>query len=182
MKRVYFKALAANTFVYLFMGLQFLCLPALAEPAMDIAPIGENKALTVTESKSFSGACGTSTVSVYGVVDFPGSYFRVDYDVAKIIVRSSLGAVPKTLSLTAETGVISDRNGVACVASAKGARLLIWSQCAGTQCVPEFVFFVVDPARLVFLTPRSGCNAKCASRLLGSRKPQELNAAYLQEL
>jgi hypothetical protein len=75
-------------------------------------------------------------------------------------------------------GILSDYNGVQCVQTKSGYRLLIWSDCGGSACGHGFSFFIIDPHKLSFIAPRKSgqiCNAKCASTILGSDLPHALD-------
>ena len=150
---------------------------ALGEEAISLPPMKGDKALDVVETKNVTGSCGTSMVRVMGVTTRVDSSYRIDQDAGKIIVRSGTG---KELVLGLDNDVLSDHNGVACVLTKSGSRLLVWSQCAGSACGDRMSFFVIDPERLVFLAPkdpRKGrCDDKCASQLLGNRLPQKINS------
>lgn len=167
----------------------------LAQSAIRLQPMKGEKSLLV-EGSNVTGSCGTSVVRVLGVARVVDNFFDIDSD-ARIIIRvfqedhtkdviaPDTGAIivpggsTKELILNSDSGVLSDHNGVACVATTSGSRLLVWSNCAGSACGDDFSFFVIDPERLVFLAPqdpRKGqCDEKCASQLLGNQLPQKIN-------
>lgn len=149
---------------------------ALADTAISLPPMKGDKTLDVVATKNVTGSCGTSIVRVLGVTDVINNFYSIDFDAGKIIVRSG---PTKELILGSDSGVLSDHNGVACVSTKSGSRLLIWSNCSGNACGDIFSFFVIDPERLLFLAPkdpRKGqCDEKCASQLLGNKLPQKIN-------
>jgi hypothetical protein len=145
-----------------------------AEKSVDLLPMDGDTELNVVDTKNITGSCGGSIVTVFGVTDSSGYVFRIYYETAKIEITSYKDRdIPKVLGLNHK--VLSDLNGIACIARTSGDKLLIWSRCGGTHCAPEFTFFVIDPKRLVFLSPKSGCDAKCAARLIGSDLPYKIN-------
>jgi hypothetical protein len=150
---------------------------AMAEPAISLPPMKGETALDVVDTKNVTGSCGTSIVRVLGVKNVAGNFYGIDLDAGKIIIRSG---PTKELVLSSSSGVLSDHNGVACVSTKSGNRLLVWSNCSGSTCGDNFSFFVIDPERLTFLAPkdpRKGqCDAKCASQLLGNQLPQKINS------
>lgn len=152
----------------------FLGNAVFAETAITLAPMKGDKALDVVATKNITGSCGASVVRVLGVTDVDNDSFRTELDTGKIIVRSAA----KELIL-GYGNVLSDYNGVACVSTKSGMRLLIWSNCSGSACGDRFSFFIIDPERLVFLAPkdpRKGeCDERCASQLLGNKLPQKIN-------
>lgn len=154
----------------------FLSSTALADTAIGLSPMKGDKTLHVVSTKNITGTCGASIVRVLGVTDVMDTFYGIDLDAGKIIVRSG---PTKELILDSESGVLSDHNGVACVSAKSGNRLLIWSNCSGSSCGDDFSFFVIDPDRLIFLAPkdpRKGqCDERCASQLLGNKIPQKIN-------
>lgn len=111
------------------------------------------------EIENFMGTCGHSSVQIQGVDNIFDNEFSMDN--GEIIVSSGS---TKQLNLR---DVLSDHNGIACVATKAGGRLLIWSSCSGSSCGGAN-FSVIDPDKLVNLAPNS-CDAQCASRVLGSQ-------------
>jgi hypothetical protein len=149
---------------------------ALANTAISLSPMEGEKSPDVVATRNVTGSCGSSIVRVLGVTDVIDNFYGIDLDAGKIIIRSGLN---KELILGADSGVLSDHNGVACVSTKSGSRLLIWSNCSGSACGDNFSFFVIDPERLVFLAPkdpRKGqCDDSCASQLLGNKLPKRIN-------
>jgi hypothetical protein len=157
----------------------FFSSSALAESAINLSPMRGFSAIDVVATKNVTGSCGTSIVRVLGVMDVRNSVYTSDAD-AEIIVRGGPSLPPKDLILSLKSGVLSDLNGVACVATKSGSRLLVWSKCGGSMCVrDDFSFIVIDPDRLVLLAPKDPikgqCDAQCASQLLGNKLPQKIN-------
>lgn len=152
------------------------CSPALAATPIGLAPLQGSKNLDVVATKSITGTCGKTIVEVMGVTDLNPGFYDVDPDAGRVLVRTAAG---KELSLGADSGVLSDHNGVACVATSAGNRLLFWSNCSGSACGDNFSFFVLDPERLLFVAPkdpRKGpCDAKCAAQVLGNKLPLKIN-------
>lgn len=145
-------------------------------PAIDLPPMKGYKSLDVVTTKNITGSCGNAVVRVMGVTEVVGKFYTIEPDSGVIIVRHN----PRhELVLSIDNGVLSDYNGVACVSTRAGKRLLVWSTCGGSVCPDTFTFFVIDPDRLVFLAPKDPkkrtCDALCASRVLGNNLPQRLN-------
>lgn len=155
----------------------FISGAALADAAINLPPMKGDKSVDVVATKNFTGSCGSSIVRVLGVTNVVDNFYAVEQDAGKIIVRSGSA---KDLVLTSESGVLSDHNGVECVSTKSGNRLLIWSNCSGSSCGDDFSFYVIDPERLVFLAPKDPrkdqCDEKCASKVLGNNLPQKINS------
>ena len=154
-----------------------VCRFASAAPAIDLPPIKGMATLEVIATKNIAGSCGTSTVRVLGVLNVFDDYhfYSMDLEAGKIIIQGPTNE----LILSYEGDVLSNHNGVACVSTKSGNRLLVWSNCAGSGCGDDFSFFVIDPERLVFLAPndpkKGYCDAKCASQILGSDLPEKID-------
>jgi len=149
----------------------------LADTAIGLPPMKGGKTLDVVATKNVTGSCGASIVRVLGVTDVIDNFYGIDLDAGKIIVRSGPN---KELVLSHGSGILSDHNGVACVSTKSGSRLLVWSNCAGSACGEGFSFFVIDPEHLVLLAPKDPlkgrCDEKCASLLLDNKLPQKINS------
>src|SRR2546423_1126555 len=104
---------------------------ALAESAISLPPWQGEKALDIVETKNITGSCGTAVVRVLGITNIYDNYYSILLDAGKIIVRK--GPL-KELVLSSDNGVLSDFNGVACVPTKSGNRLLVWSNCGGSAC------------------------------------------------
>jgi hypothetical protein len=156
----------------------FLSSAALAGTAINLQPMKGYKNIDVVETKNFTGSCGKSQVHVLGVTAVRDNTFSTDGEAGKIIVGLPYTDGREPLILDDDSG-LSDSNGVACVSTKSGSRLLIWSICDGSACGDDFSFFVIDPDRLVFLAPKDPkkgeCNEKCASLLLGNGLPKKIN-------
>lgn len=149
---------------------------ALTIKAISLRPMDGSSAPGVIVPPNVMGYCGTSLVAVMGIRDINSSYFQIDTD-TKIII--SAGSVKeRQLIIDSDSGVLSDYNGVACVTTGSGDRLLVWSVCGGNLC-GGLSYFVIDPERQVFLAPldplKEQCDEKCASQLLGNQLSQQIN-------
>ncbi|MDO8812388.1 MAG: TM2 domain-containing protein [Gallionella sp.] len=146
----------------------------MATRAISLRPMEGNAAFAEITAPNVTGYCGTSVVRVLGIEQVTDNFFSTDLDAGKIIIRA--GALKE---MTIDRNVLSDHNGVACVTTKSGNRLLIWSNCGGNACGENFSFFVIDPERLVFLAPKDPfkeqCDEECASQLLGNQLPQKIN-------
>ena len=144
--------------------------------AIMLPPIEGQKALWLETTNNITGSCGTSIVRVLGVKKVISNFYTIDLDAGRIIIRSA----GEELVLDANDGTLSDHNGIACVPTESGSRLLVWSNCSGSVCGDDFSFVIVDPERLVILAPKDPyketCHAKCASKLLGNELPQKINS------
>jgi hypothetical protein len=144
-------------------------------PAISLFPMQGDKALNVVQAKNVTGSCGSAVVRVLGVTNASDGFYENDSD-SGIIIRSG----GKELNISEGGGdILSDHNGVACVPTKSGKRLLVWSNCAGSACGDNFSFFVFDPERLALIAPKDPrkeqCDENCASRILGSSLPQQIN-------
>lgn len=111
------------------------------------------------EIENFMGTCGHSSVQIQGIDNIFDNVFSLDN--GEIVVSSGSA---KQLNLR---DALSDHNGIACVATKAGNRLLVWSSCSGSSCGGAN-FSIIDPDQLVNLAPNS-CDAQCASQVLGSQ-------------
>lgn len=153
---------------------------AMAVPAINLSPVKGKKTVDVTKniggSKNITGSCGNATVIVKGV----DRIYKYDYTfgIGRIIVRTASGT---QLVLDDESPVLNDRNGLACVSTKAGKRLLLWSQCGGNSslCDTDYSFFVIDPDHAVFLAPKDPnkgtCDEVCAANLLHSDLPEHID-------
>lgn len=150
---------------------------AFSQSAILLPPMKGNNFLDIVATKNITGSCGTSIVRALGVVDVVDNFYSIDDDAGKIIVRAG---VAKEMVLSSNNGILSDHNGMACISTKFGNRLLVWSNCSGSACGEKFSFFIIDPERLVFLAPKdprkNRCDEKCASQILGNKFPQKINA------
>lgn len=147
----------------------------LAQPAISLQPVNGNDSLRVIETKHIIGSCGTSIVDIKGVQKIFDDNFAISVD-GEVIVSSGSN---KQLVIKEGEGILSDYNGIACVPTKLGSKLLIWSTCGGSQCGDSYNFYVIDPERLVYLAPKNPrkgtCDAECASKALGINLPQDIN-------
>lgn len=142
--------------------------------AVSLLPMQGDKKVDVVNTQNFTGSCGSAVVRVMGVERIVGNFYTVDLDSAKIIIRSNA----KDLILDEHSGALSDHNGIACLNTKSGQRLLVWSNCNGSAC-GNFSFTVIDPEKAIILAPKNpakeSCDEKCATKLTGSRLPQQVN-------
>ncbi len=136
-----------------------------AQSAIDLSSL---KKETINGQTNYSGVCGTSEVKIMDVEELNSDIFKVNN--GKLTVKSE----KKVLILN---DLLSDYNGIACVKTKVGERLLVWSNCSGSVCGEDFNFFVIDPKKLTIIAPKKGkiCDDKCASKILGSKLPQKIN-------
>lgn len=155
---------------------------ASAEPAIDLLPTEVHNDVKVVSTDNYTGTCGKAVVRVLGVTGVSKNVYTVELDTAKIIVRIWAEKEQLLKELVLDGGVLSDFNGVACVQTKSGSRLLIWSTCSGSACGYDLAFSVVDPDRAVLLAPKrpesQRCDEKCASRILGNDTPQKISRSY----
>jgi hypothetical protein len=155
----------------------FFCTVAMAAPApINLSPMQGEKAVSIDQTQAFTGSCGSAVVRVTGVQDVRAGYFSADVD-AEVIIRADM---THELRLNTIQGGLSDINGLSCVSTKAGKRLLVWNGCNGNSAACEkFSFLVIDPERLAILAPRDivkdQCDEQCASQLLGNRLPQQIN-------
>ena len=153
----------------------FLSVNVLADGVI-LRPMQGYKELDVVKTENITGSCGGSVVRVMGITDFVENFYSVDSDAGKIIVRSS--SVTNDLVLTQEN-VLSDHNGVACVETKTGDKLLVWSNCGGSRCTDNFSFYVIEPKSLKFIAPKDpkkgSCDDECATKVLGNNLPKKVN-------
>jgi len=147
---------------------------AMAQTGIRISPVQGESSVEVVDIKAYSGSCGNAVVRVVGVVKQFDNFFTADPD-ASIFIRN--GAKDIQLS----SGVMSEYNGIACVSSKSGPRILVWSNCAGSACT-EFSFYVIDPNSLVFVAPQDPkkgvCDERCASQATNSQLPKKINGKH----
>lgn len=148
----------------------------LARSSIRISPMQGEKSLSV-EGGNVTGSCGNSIIRILGITKAFDNVYITDSDGGKIIIRASAS---KELTISPSDGVLSDFNGMACVSSKTGESLLIWSNCSGSACGDNYHFYVIDPNRLTYLAPKKPqnklCDAECASLVIGSNLPQEINS------
>lgn len=153
----------------------FLSVNALADGVI-LRPMQGYKELDVIKTENITGSCGGSVVRVMGMIDPVDNYFSIEQDTGKIIVRSSSATNDLILS---HENILSDYNGVACVETKSGDKLLIWSNCGGSVCGDNFSFYVIDPKSLKFIAPKDpkkgSCDDDCATKVLGNNFPKKVN-------
>lgn len=164
-----------------FITLLALCAAPHAEQAIRLSPAKGHDKVLVSESQNYVGSCGHAAVMLYGVTGFVDGLFTIEPDVAKVIVRRPPGKAfepIRQLVLSPERGEpLSDYNGMACVLNGSKPRLVIWSDCGGSNsaCGQGFSFVVIDPETVELLAPqdlaKQTCDASCAARLLGGKLP-----------
>lgn len=142
---------------------------ALAQSSIDLQPSLISDKIEVEKVENYTGSCGDSAVLVYGVLR-PGSETFNIADYGRVVVRSG---PRKEIVLSAENGVLSDHNGIACVKTKTGDRLVIWSVCGGSSCTWGYDYFVVDPSIPALIAPKDlkkdSCDKKCAIKELGGK-------------
>lgn len=145
----------------------------LARSSIRINPMKGRQYLDV-EGGNVTGSCGNSIIRVLGITKAFNNVFMADYDGGRVIIRTDL---ENELTVNVrDSGALSDFNGIACVPTRSGERLLVWSQCSGSLCGEDFNFNVIDIKNLTYLSPKNElCDAQCASEILGSDLPRELN-------
>jgi hypothetical protein len=149
------------------------------ETGINLGPaLGGSTSMKVVKTDNYYGSCGEAAVMVFGVNRYTGGLFKVESDGARIVIRADGGrwlAIPSN-------EVFSDFNGMSCVESSSGPRLVIWSDCGGSACGQGFSFYIYDPEKLTKLAPRekdkAGCDKECATEVLGQKLPQQVLDHY----
>lgn len=143
---------------------------AWAKPPIVLAPLKGERTVDVDHLENFTGSCGTAVVRVLGVDEVTADFFTIERDTGRVIVRNN----GKETILS--DNVLSDINGIVCVPTKIGARLVIWSHCGGSVCSDEKAFTIINPETTSVIsppnigTPNIGtffCNEVCARRVLG---------------
>lgn len=156
----------------------------LMQTAIRLRPMKGEKSLLV-EGKSISGSCDGSVVKIVGVSKVYENLYSLGDD-GRIFIRSATGKlliIGEDMRVLSDnnTSVLSDHNGMACVSTQAGDRLLIWSVCGGFICTGGYSFYIIDPKQLVFVAPgdpiKDFCNEDCASKLLGNGFPKQLHGS-----
>jgi hypothetical protein len=149
--------------------------------AITLMPSSGGKTVETYTTNNYTGSCGRAAVLIYGVKDPEGgggSFFTVDYDSAKIIVRTpppTMKDSAKQIELT-PYDALSDYNGIACVKRGTSSRLVVWSLCAGSGCPQELSFYVIDPDVPALVAPAKlsqKCDKNCAAKVLGGKLPPQ---------
>jgi hypothetical protein len=148
------------------------------ETGISLGPArGGSKSVQVVKTDNYYGSCGEAAVIVYGVDRYVDGLFKVESEVSKIVIRK----YPNELILRSNE-IFSDFNGIACVTSPSGPRLVIWSECGGSSCGHGFSFHIIDPENGRILAPRekdeAGCDKECATEVLGQKLPQQVLDRY----
>jgi hypothetical protein len=159
-------------------------LPANAETLMSLPWLPGHQVFTIDESahyknsdlNTYKGRCGSAKILVKNVdyyqfpqngesMSFGGMGRSIDEDVEFVIYNPAIPG--RVLKPDAD-----DSNGIACVQTKQGKRILIWGMCDGTACADEFdQFYVIDPEKLIYIAPKdpnkNSCGYMCARRLIG---------------
>lgn len=144
--------------------------------AISLPPVKGKSTLDIVETKdstkNYTGSCGKSIVQVMGVENIVGNFFTFGTQTSDTIIRSD-----NTKELIFKD--YSDYNGIACVPTKSGSKLLIWSNCAGNACGDDFSFVVIDPEIPAYLAPQNPskgtCDQNCASKILENYFPHKIN-------
>ena len=152
-------------------------LPGPTPPAITLQDLKSDHPLTSDEAKTISGSCGASTIQITGVAHIDDYKFAIDFSKNnRIVVRSSKN---NALVLESKNYPLSDYNGVACISTKNGLKLLIWSKCGGSKCSDSYDFYVIDTENALLIAPKLNsakpCNAECASRILGNNTPRKID-------
>jgi len=130
----------------------------------------------IVNVKNYYGKCGDAVVQVLGVQENPGDdFFTVDAasDTVRIVILGERS------DIIIKQEDLSDANGVSCININKVPKLLIWKNCLGSACPPDFHFIVVDIRSMrIIRGGKTECDAICAYRATGSRLPFRLNRRY----
>jgi hypothetical protein len=160
-------------------------LPLQADPLMSLPQLDGYQVFTIDDSgpykgndnKTYTGKCGSAKILVKNVSDdrmyeqgatsFSYLFMPAKYDDERFVISGSDKSSP-VLRPPA-----NDFNGIACVQTPKGKRVLIWETCGGSVCSDRFDdFYVIDPEKLVYIAPKDPkknlCDEKCARRLVGN--------------
>ena len=145
-------------------------------PAVSLKPVVDSdKSMETVRTLNIYGSCGASIVAILGIqadgFDEASSNFQMDPGGQPDLVLRRSG------KSTSFGGLFTDFNVVQCVKTPKGERLLVGGHCGGSACSDHYDFYVINPftGKLVKTVGSGGCNAKCASRILGSRLPFEID-------
>lgn len=144
--------------------------------AIGLSPLSGDKKLSITNVKNIYGTCGGSVVAILEVSGdrFDNKeHFQLDFS-------GNPGLVLRTgKSEFFYRDPLSDFNVVQCVTGKDGPRLLIASQCGGSACGESYSFSIIDP-KTGAIFPAKGskqeCDAQCASKMLGSKIPLQIEA------
>lgn len=169
----------------------FLSSAAFAEVApINLQPAIGQKTVSVSETKNYTGSCGRAVVDVVGVSEpsaMSGNYFVVNNYSGHVIVHESLDNLmkmknPRPLKELVLRDQLPGYNNVTCVATKFGHRLVVFGFHGGNCAIDcdQSGFYIIDPERFVFLSPKDGkCDKKCAVRLLGKAFPEEIESFFL---
>lgn len=134
------------------------------QPAISIMPLQGDKNISLDHPKTLTGRCGSSVVRVEGITRLADDYFKHDFDRVKIVLQQS--GVDQ-LTIEDKDDILNDYNGLACIDTESGARLLFWSYCGGGMCGDSLKFHLLNADKPGFVTsPKGECDAKCASNHL----------------
>lgn len=142
---------------------------AATPPAISLEPPAGQTALNQFTLQTIQGQCGQSQVTLSGIMAINNGVYSAFTDESKLTLTQG----NKKAVFGPESGLFDDDNGIACVTTKIGKRLLFWSNCNGNACAGQMSFFVFDPAtlkRLITSKPNESCNAACASKMLGGHK------------
>ncbi len=155
---------------FLFLTLQIMGFAhAATPPAISLEPPAGQSQLNQYAMQTIQGQCGKTGVKVSGIVEILNGVYTASIEESRLTLE--LGS--QTAKFAEESGIFNDVNGITCVNTKIGKRLLFWSNCSGAACEGQMSFFVFDPATLKRIAPgkpNESCNAACASKALGGHK------------
>jgi len=145
---------------------------AYSQPAVSLKPLEGDKGMSIENTQSISGTCGKSLVRITGITNLVDDFFTLDPDAGIIIVRRSYD---KVLKINDSDEIFDDYSGLVCIPTKTGDRLFLWTFCGGKMCGESLKYFVINPGKPAFISPKNGaCDGKCASKHL-DQHPLPLN-------
>lgn len=147
------------------LGIALVAGPALGQSAIGL------EGVEASPATSFGGRCGQAVVRVVNVPGIVAETFQIDAD-TEIVVQNWSG---KRLRVTPS----GENNGVSCVSTPAGKRLLVHGDCGISHCDGDLSFIVIDPDTLAILSPdraKLECFADCAAKIIGTKEPVEIEA------
>jgi hypothetical protein len=151
-------------------------LPAHAEVLMSLPKLDGYKKFTTTNGRDYQGQCGSAKIVVENVY-----YERPDLDFSNLnsgLITESvvINIVDSTKPKRVLKPPVNDYDGIACVQTTQGKRILIWENCAKNGCTTSYdSFYIIDPENLVYTAPQDPktqeCDRQCAKPLVGDIKP-----------
>jgi hypothetical protein len=145
-------------------------------PAITLQPIEGEVTARVVSTKNIYGSCDGEVVAVIGIAEdnFNGyRNFSIDIFANADIILRSAGKE------TSFKNLLDTFNAVHCVKSTTGYKLIIASHCGGSKCSDMFDFYIINPKTHKIIAPANGktCDASCASKIIGSRAPFQINGS-----